>query len=253
MTSLSSIRFILFLIVSILWPLKALQLENDRKLIVISMDGLMSDEVQPDVTPFITEFYKNGVHCPRLQPVFPTKTFPNHFSIATGELGWRPVFRALFSFLFFFHTGLYAGSHGVFDLGMYDHKLHKTVDYSPELYMFRPNVTPIWTLNELAGGHSAVSMWSANEFAFRGRIPTFSEPYDTNTIGDWQQRIDRLVPLLQRNESQINFVMFYIDHPDRASHGFSVPSKEVKLSILWLTGRMFDLLQVIDFFMIHVL
>lgn len=81
----SSTFITLFLLISTLCQSKALQLENDRKLIVISMDGLMADEIQPDTMPFITEFYKNqGVFCPRLQPVFPTKTFVNHFSIATG-------------------------------------------------------------------------------------------------------------------------------------------------------------------------
>lgn len=58
--------------------------ESDSKLIVISMDGLMFNEVQPNSMPFLTKFYKNGVHCPQLQPVFPTKTLVNHFSIATG-------------------------------------------------------------------------------------------------------------------------------------------------------------------------
>lgn len=58
--------------------------KSDPKLIVISMDGLMFNEVTPDAMPFVTEFYKNGVHCPEMQPVFPTKTLVNHFSIATG-------------------------------------------------------------------------------------------------------------------------------------------------------------------------
>lgn len=57
---------------------------NDSKLIVISMDGLMFKQIQEKTMPFITQFYKNGVHCPNLQPVFPTKTLVNHFSIATG-------------------------------------------------------------------------------------------------------------------------------------------------------------------------
>lgn len=55
------------------------------KLIVISMDGLMFSEVQENTMPFITEFYKSGVHCPTMRPVFPTKTLVNHFSIATGN------------------------------------------------------------------------------------------------------------------------------------------------------------------------
>lgn len=120
---------------------------------------------------------------------------------------------------------MYAESHGVFDKEVYDHELHKAIRYSPELYAFRPNVTPIWTLNELAGGHSAVSMWAAGEFAFRERMPTFFERLNAKI--HWKQRIDHLIPLMKRSESQINFVMFYINHPDKESHSFSVPSKEV--------------------------
>lgn len=59
---------------------------DDSKLIIISMDGLMFKQIQENTMPFITEFYKNGVHCPQLQPVFPTKTLVNHFSIATGTI-----------------------------------------------------------------------------------------------------------------------------------------------------------------------
>lgn len=80
------VPFILFFIAFILCRFSVLALENDRKLIVISMDGLMPAEIQPEVMPFISKVYKNdGVYCSRLQPVFPTKTFVNHFSIATGQ------------------------------------------------------------------------------------------------------------------------------------------------------------------------
>lgn len=222
------ISFFLLLIISILCPVLAI-VESDRKLIVISMDGLMPAEVQPDTMPFISKIYKNdGVFCPQLQPVFPTKTFVNHFSIATGKSSYtmRSIFNIFTEkFHFFIRTGLYAESHGVFDIEIYDHVLQKKIYYSPEMYMFRPNVTPIWTLNELGGGHSAVSMWSAGEFAFRGLTPTFFEPFDREV--HWKQRIDRLISLLKSNETQINFVMFYTNHPDSESHSFSVPSKEV--------------------------
>lgn len=54
------------------------------KLIVIAMDGLQFHQIKSDFMPFITEFYRNGVYCPEMQPVFPTKTDTNLFSIATG-------------------------------------------------------------------------------------------------------------------------------------------------------------------------
>lgn len=57
---------------------------DEPKLIVISMDALMFNQLNEAVTPVISNFYKNGVHCPKVQPVFPTKTLTNHFSIATG-------------------------------------------------------------------------------------------------------------------------------------------------------------------------
>ena len=58
--------------------------ESESKLIVISMDGLMFNQIQSDSMPFVLNLYKNGVSCSQMQPVFPTKTLVNHFSIATG-------------------------------------------------------------------------------------------------------------------------------------------------------------------------
>lgn len=78
---------ILFLIFNVGWakpPTINKKKSTESKLIVISMDGLMFEQIQPHSMPFVTEMLKNGVHCPKLQPVFPTKTLVNHFSIATG-------------------------------------------------------------------------------------------------------------------------------------------------------------------------
>lgn len=91
--------------------------------------------------------------------------------------------------------------------------------------MMRKDITPIWTLNELAGKHSAVSMWAAAEFEFRGKKVTYNEPFDRKT--HWKQRIDNIIPLLTRNESQVDLVMFYVEHPDFQSHAFSSNSTQV--------------------------
>lgn len=68
---------------------------GDSKLIVISLDGLMFNQIQPDSMPFILNLSRNGVLCSQMQPVFPTKTLVNHFSIATG-------LHTNFDFLLFF-------------------------------------------------------------------------------------------------------------------------------------------------------
>lgn len=56
-----------------------------RKLIVVSFDAFKPVYLEKQITPFMEVFYKNGVRATRFNNVFPTKTFVNHFSIATGS------------------------------------------------------------------------------------------------------------------------------------------------------------------------
>lgn len=121
--------------------------------------------------------------------------------------------------------GLYAGSHGVTGNRIYDNVNKIKVSYSNELFTSRANITPIWTLNELAGQGSAVSMWASSEYEFREKIPTYVEEYVAKA--PWKPRIDEIIPLLKREENPINFVMFYSEQPDTADHEFSAHSKQV--------------------------
>lgn len=199
------------------------------------MDGLKFDQLQNGVTPFISNFYKNGIHCPIVEPVFPTKTIVNHFSIATGihfhQISFTKsimtISRKILLFAISFSIGLYAGSHGVTSNKVYDNVKRELISYSPELFMSRANVTPIWTLNEMAGKGSAVSMWASGEFEFRGKTPTYVEKFVTKTA--WKPRIDKLIPLLKRNKDPVNLVMFYSEEPDYAGHEFAPHSNEVIL------------------------
>lgn len=123
-------------------------------------------------------------------------------------------------------AGLYAANHGVTANEIYDNESGRLIKYSMEMFMMNNEITPIWTLNELAGKHSAVSMWAAAEFQFQGKILTYNEPFNRKT--HWKQRIDNIIPLLTRNESQVDFVMFYVEHPDLQSHSFSSQSAQVR-------------------------
>lgn len=128
-----------------------------------------------------------------------------------------------------FFLGLYGASHGVTANVVYDNKLGKILKYSAELFMMKPNITPIWTLNELSGKHSAVSMWSAGEFPFRGVKPTYYESFNRSV--PWKHRIDKLIPALKQNESQIDLTMFYVEHPDFEAHAYSSQSKRVSQTL----------------------
>ena len=59
--------------------------------VLVSLDGFRSTYVDDYDTPFLDALITSGVHSPEgMIPVFPTSTFPNHYSMATGLYPPRP-------------------------------------------------------------------------------------------------------------------------------------------------------------------
>lgn len=48
------------------------------------MDGFRADYFQHDLTPAVSRILECGTHSNYMIPSFPSKTFPNHYTIATG-------------------------------------------------------------------------------------------------------------------------------------------------------------------------
>ena len=78
----------------------------DRYLIVISLDGFRWSYFNNSniSTPNLHKIAENGGHINRLIPVYPSLTFPNHYTIATG---------------------LYPGDHGIVSNSFWDPVLQK--------------------------------------------------------------------------------------------------------------------------------
>ena len=58
-------------------------------LVLVSFDGFRWDYDSLTDTPAMDRMAREGLKAEALQPAFPTVTFPNHFSIASGTLPWR--------------------------------------------------------------------------------------------------------------------------------------------------------------------
>src|ERR1700750_48793 len=67
-------------------------------LILISIDGFRWDYLEKFPAPTLRSLAAAGVHMPRLIPCFPSKTFPNHYSLVTGL---RPEHHGIVSNYFF--------------------------------------------------------------------------------------------------------------------------------------------------------
>jgi ectonucleotide pyrophosphatase/phosphodiesterase family protein 5 len=91
-------------------------------LLIVSFDGFRHDFFMKRATPGLDRFKSDGTHAPYVRNVFPTKTFPNHHSIATG---------------------LFPESHGVLGNEVYDPTVNEVVTFGPGLYNTQ-GITPIW-------------------------------------------------------------------------------------------------------------
>lgn len=96
---------------------------DEPLLIIVSYDAFRYNYFEKNATPFMTKLKTFGTSTNYLKNVFPTKTFPNHHSIATG---------------------LYPEIHGVTGNSMYDPDLKKVISISYEMYQYNKNIKPIW-------------------------------------------------------------------------------------------------------------
>ena len=53
--------------------------------LLISIDGFRWDYLDRGLTPNLSRLAGQGVRAEALVPVFPTKTYPNHYTIVTGR------------------------------------------------------------------------------------------------------------------------------------------------------------------------
>ncbi|RXN25203.1 ectonucleotide pyrophosphatase phosphodiesterase family member 2-like protein [Labeo rohita] len=100
-----------------------------------------------------------GTSAPFMQSVFPSKTFPNHYSIATG---------------------LYAESHGLVDNNMYDPVFNASFSLSsseknnPRWYQGQP----IWNTAMYQGLKAGTFFWPGSDVAINGSFPDIYMSYD---------------------------------------------------------------------------
>lgn len=120
-----------------MWPSAALlccvclscvhAISNHPVLVVVSYDAFRYDFFEERL-PHMEQVRHKGVYADYLINVFPTKTFPNHHSIATG---------------------LYTEVHGVIGNQFYDPQLKKVVTIGPEMYHYNDDIKPIWVSGAL--------------------------------------------------------------------------------------------------------
>src|ERR1051325_7250690 len=123
--------------------------------ILVSFDGFRWDYTSKAPTPNLRRLMTRGVHARNLIPSFPPKTFPNHYTIATG---------------------LYPGHHGIVANNIFDPPTGRTFATTKREEVRDPmggGGTPLWTLMEASGRRSALLYWPGSEAPHDGLLPTY--------------------------------------------------------------------------------
>jgi predicted AlkP superfamily pyrophosphatase or phosphodiesterase len=181
--------------------------QSDKYVVMISFDGFRWDYNKLYNTPNLNEVAKQGVMAERLIPSFPTKTFPNHYSIATG--------------LYPDHHGLIDNSFMASDIGLFYKISDRDAVGNAAFYKGEP----IWVTMEKLGYKTASFFWVGSEAPVEGKHPTYWKKYDESVT--YQARIDTVIkwldyPIKQRPR----LVTLYFDEPDLVSHNFGPVSPE---------------------------
>lgn len=176
--------------------------------ILVSFDGFRWDYVDRNITPNIQKMIDEGVHALSLRPSFPSKTFPNHYSIITG---------------------MYPENHGIIS-NRFDN-IHTGEDFNMRTTEGNWWVgRAFWEAAENNGITTATYFWPGSRLDDPLRRPTYSKEY--NHDKPYEERIDSLISWLQYpKEKRPNFLSIYFDETDTQGHRHGPNSKGINISI----------------------
>ncbi|KAI1472372.1 Phosphodiest-domain-containing protein [Daldinia caldariorum] len=189
--------------------------------LIISLDGFRADFLNRGLTPRLNAFVKEGVSPLYMTPSFPSVTFPNHYTLATG---------------------LYPESHGVVGNTFWDPDLQSEFFYTdPDRSLDAKwwGGEPFWVTAEEQGVRTAVHMWPGSEAHVQGKDPSFLDKY--NGKEKLPKKVDRILEFLDKPgvenpdadpaDIRPQIIAAYVPNVDADGHRFGPNSTEIRSTI----------------------
>ncbi|KAI2619624.1 ectonucleotide pyrophosphatase/phosphodiesterase family member 3 [Hypoxylon sp. NC1633] len=189
--------------------------------LIISLDGFRADFLTRGLTPRLNAFIKEGVSPLYMTPSFPSVTFPNHYTLATG---------------------LYPESHGIVGNTFWD------PDLEGEFYYTDPNRSldpkwwggePFWVTAEEQGVRTAIHMWPGSEAHIMRMEPSFLDRY--NGKEKLPKKVDRILEFLDKpgvedpdadpKDVRPQIIAAYVPNVDADGHTYGPNSTEIRSTI----------------------
>lgn len=189
--------------------------------ILISLDGFRADFLQRNITPTMQAFVNEGISPSYMNPSFPSVTFPNHWTLATG---------------------LYPESHGIVGNTFWDSK------YEQEFYYTHKEVSmqskwwggdPLWATAERQGIRTAVHMWPGSEAEVGEFQPAHIDRY--NGSERLSVKVDKILgfldlpgpesPHASADQPRPQLIAAYVPNVDSDGHRYGPNSTEIRGTI----------------------
>lgn len=179
--------------------------------ILVSIDGFRPDYLEKYQPPTLNRLAREGTRAKFMTPSFPTKTFPNHYAIATG---------------------LYPEDNGIVENNIYDFGTIFRMNIKKEVQNGRWWLgEPIWVTAEKQGQHAAAMFFPGSEAEIEGFRPTFWKEYEHEL--PHEPRVDQVLAWLDLpREDRPTFLTLYFDDVDTQGHRHSPDSPETRDAVL---------------------
>lgn len=203
--------------------------------LIISLDGFRADFLQRGLTPRLNAFVKEGVSPKYMLPSFPSVTFPNHYTLATG---------------------LYPESHGVVGNSFWDPKLQAEFYYTdPDRSMDAKwwGGEAFWITAENQGVRTAIHMWPGSE------VPTDVEPSYVDKFNSKERlsnKVARILELLDKPGMEVpssdtknrrpQIIAAYVPNVDADGHKYGPNSTEIRTTISSVDSMLDQIFQGLE-------
>ncbi|HEY6902104.1 MAG TPA: ectonucleotide pyrophosphatase/phosphodiesterase, partial [Puia sp.] len=194
--------------------------------IFISADGFRHDLADKWQAKHLLALREQGVAAEGMIPSYPSLTFPNHYSLATG---------------------LYPSHHGLVDNTFFDRKKGKGYSVGNRIEVEDSSWyggRPLWVLAEQQRMVSASFFWVGSEAAVAGVRPTYW--YRFNDKIGMDRRLQVVKDWLSLpEERRPHLVMFYLSQVDHAEHMYGPDSKEAGAAVQEVDGVIGKMVRMI--------
>ncbi len=200
-------------IIAVLFAGADSQTSSDIKptIILISLDGFRYDYLDKYSPPVLTALAKDGVRAKWMIPSFPTKTFPNHYSIVTG---------------------LYPQNHGIVENNVFDYgtvfNMSKAEEVANSRWWWGE---PIWVTAEKQGQKAASYFWVGTGTEIQGKWPSIYRNYNGRVPN--ALRVDKVLGWLDLPlDNRPTMISMYFSTTDDVGHEFGPDSEETRYAVL---------------------